>query len=60
MPTTKPKVLLTLDEDLFERIEDFRFENRFQSRAEAVRTLILDGFKHREMEEKGNKGKRKK
>lgn len=60
MPSDKPKVLLTLDEDLFERIEDFRFENRFQSRAEAVRALILDGFRLREMEEKGKKKKSKK
>ncbi len=60
MPSTKPKILLTLEEDLFERIEDFRFENRFQSRAEAVRALILDGFRLRAMEKKEQKKKPKK
>lgn len=45
MPTEKPKVLITLDDDLLERIEDFRYGNRIPSRAEAVRKLIEEGLK---------------
>ena len=45
MPTKKPKILLTLDDDILERIDDFRFENRINSRSEAVRRLIEDALK---------------
>jgi len=34
------KVLLRLDKDLFKKIEDFRFNNRFDSRIEAIRWLL--------------------
>lgn len=40
MPSKKPKVLLILDEDLLERIEDYRYENRIPARNEAIRRLI--------------------
>ena len=40
MPTEKPKILLTLEDDLLARIEDFRFGNRIPSRSEAIRRLI--------------------
>jgi len=42
MATKKPPehVLLRLDKDLFRRIEDFRFENRFESRLQAIRWLL--------------------
>jgi len=45
MPTEKPKVLITLEDELLERIEDFRYGNRIPSRAEAVRKLIEEGLK---------------
>jgi metal-responsive CopG/Arc/MetJ family transcriptional regulator len=48
MATQKPQILLTLDEDLFERIEDFRYENRIPARSEAVRQLIEVGLKKQE------------
>jgi len=44
MPTEKPKILLTLDENLLKRIDDFRFENRFNTRSEAIRRLIEEGL----------------
>jgi metal-responsive CopG/Arc/MetJ family transcriptional regulator len=37
---SQEKVLLRLDKDLFKKIEDFRFNNRFESRIEAIRWLL--------------------
>ncbi len=34
------KVLITIKDDLLKSIDDFRFENRFESRSEAIRWLI--------------------
>lgn len=45
MPTKKPKILITLEGDLLTRIDDFRFENRINSRSEAIRRLIEEGLK---------------
>ena len=50
MPTKKPQILLTLDEDLLERIEDFRYGNRIPSRTEAIRRLIDEALKRWEKE----------
>jgi metal-responsive CopG/Arc/MetJ family transcriptional regulator len=44
MATKKPQILLTLDDDLLERIEDFRYESRIPTRSEAVRRLIKDAL----------------
>jgi metal-responsive CopG/Arc/MetJ family transcriptional regulator len=52
MATQKPQILLTLDEDLFNRIEDFRYENRIPARSEAVRQLIEAGLKKQEKKPK--------
>ena len=45
MTTKKPQILLTLDEELLERIEDYRYENRIPMRSEAIRNLIKIGLK---------------
>ncbi|MEI7636018.1 MAG: ribbon-helix-helix domain-containing protein [Syntrophus sp. (in: bacteria)] len=45
MPTNKPKILITLEDDLITRIDDYRFENRINSRSEAIRRLIEEGLK---------------
>jgi metal-responsive CopG/Arc/MetJ family transcriptional regulator len=45
MPTEKPKIILVMEEDLLTRIDDFRFENRINSRSEAIRRLIDEGLK---------------
>jgi len=45
MPTEKPKILITLEDDLVTRIDDYRFENRINSRSEAIRQLIEKGLK---------------
>jgi len=34
------QVLLRLEKDLFRKVEDFRFNNRFESRTEAIRWLL--------------------
>jgi metal-responsive CopG/Arc/MetJ family transcriptional regulator len=44
MPTEKPKILITFDADLLRRIDDHRFENRINSRSEAIRRLIETGL----------------
>ena len=44
MPTEKPKILITLDENLLKRIEDFRFENRVNTRSEAIRRLLEEAL----------------
>ena len=44
MATDKPKILLILDDDLLKRIEDYRFENRVNSRAEAIRRLLEEAL----------------
>jgi metal-responsive CopG/Arc/MetJ family transcriptional regulator len=45
MPTEKPRILLTLDEKLIRRIDDFRFDNRINARSEAIRRLIEESLK---------------
>ena len=45
MPTRKPQILLTLDDDLLERIEDYRYANRIPARSKAVRRLIDESLK---------------
>ena len=44
MPTKKPQILLTLDNDLLERIDDYRYGNRIPTRSEAVRRLIAESL----------------
>ena len=44
MPTEKPKILITLESNLITRIDDFRFDNRINSRSEAIRQLIEAGL----------------
>ena len=40
MPSEKPFLSFIISEELLEKIDDFRFEHRFESRAEAIRELI--------------------
>jgi metal-responsive CopG/Arc/MetJ family transcriptional regulator len=56
MPTEKPKILITFDDDLLKRIDDYRFENRCSSRSEAIRRLIEEGIRRiPKKEKKANK-----
>ena len=45
MPTKKPRTVLILEDNLLKRIDDFRFENRINTRSEAIRQLIKAGLK---------------
>jgi metal-responsive CopG/Arc/MetJ family transcriptional regulator len=40
MPTEKPKIILVMENELLAKIDDYRFENRINSRSEAVRRLL--------------------
>ena len=40
MATNKPRYTVSVDDEMFKAIEDFRFENRFQTRSEAPVELI--------------------
>ena len=44
MPTDKPRYTVIVDEDLLERIDNFRFENRYPSRSAATLELIRLGM----------------
>ena len=44
MATDKPRYSITVDEETFEKIEDFRFSNRFQTRSQATVELIKLGL----------------
>ena len=61
MATNRPRYTVSVDEELFKRIEDFRFEKRFQTRSEATVELIRLGLealkKEGEKTEKQNMGK---
>lgn len=51
-PGYKPTTSITLDEDLFLRIDDFKFKKRFESRSQAIANLILKGLKYEALVEK--------
>lgn len=51
MPTEKPRVSVTLDEELLKKIDDFRFENRMMSRSLALNELIKIGLELLEKKE---------
>ncbi len=50
MATNKPRYTVSVDEDLFQQIEDFRFTHRFQTRSEATVELIKLGLKQLQKE----------
>ena len=44
MATDRPRYTISVDSELFQQIEDFRFENRFQTRSQATIELIRLGL----------------
>jgi metal-responsive CopG/Arc/MetJ family transcriptional regulator len=52
MVTKKPRILLTVDEKLLNRVDDFRFENRINTRSEAIRRLLEEALKKYEKTKK--------
>lgn len=57
MSTNRPRYTVSVDDDMFAKIEDFRFENRFQTRSEATVELIRLGLEAVEKKKKKGKGK---
>ena len=52
MPSKKPTIIFIADDDLFKRIEDFRFDNRIANRSEAIRQLVETGLKKKSPKKK--------
>lgn len=44
MPTTKPRFTITMDEALFQQVEEFRFKHRYKNQTQAVLALIEKGI----------------
>jgi metal-responsive CopG/Arc/MetJ family transcriptional regulator len=51
-PGYKPTTSISLDEALFQQIDDFKFKKRFDSRSQAIAVLIAKGLKYMEIVEK--------
>jgi metal-responsive CopG/Arc/MetJ family transcriptional regulator len=45
MATDKPRLLITVDEVLLKRVDDFRYDNRIPTRSEAIRRLLREALK---------------
>ena len=43
MATEKPRFTITVDDELFQAIEDFRYENRYPNRNQAILALLRMG-----------------
>ncbi len=55
MATKRQRYMISVDDELFKEIEDFRFEKRYQTRSEATAELIrlgLEVIKKERVEEK--------
>lgn len=53
VPTNKPRVMVTVEEDVYARIDSFRNRSGFASMSQAVNELILKAIMH---EEQGHNG----
>ncbi|MDD4851288.1 MAG: ribbon-helix-helix domain-containing protein [Gemmiger sp.] len=51
MATDKARYTVSVDEEMFQAIEDFRFKNRYQTRSEATVKLISLGLEQLEKEQ---------
>jgi metal-responsive CopG/Arc/MetJ family transcriptional regulator len=45
MTTNKPKLLFVIEQELIDRIDNFRFGNRINFRSEAIRRLLEEALK---------------
>ena len=52
MPTKQPVITMIFPEDLLNKVEDYRYENRIPTRTEAIRQLLEKGLKQHEKETK--------
>lgn len=60
MATNKPRYTVSVDDEMFKAIENFRFENRFQTRSEATVELIRLGLEQLKKEQEEQKKSAKK
>ena len=44
MPTDKPRFTITVDDDLYNQITEYRFSNRMKNQTQAVLSLIDKGL----------------
>jgi metal-responsive CopG/Arc/MetJ family transcriptional regulator len=44
MPTSKTILTFAVDEKLLQRINDFRFDNRIETKSEAIRRLLEEAL----------------
>ncbi len=51
MATDRPRYTVSVDNELFQQIENFRFEHRFQTRSEATVELLRLGLEQLKKEE---------
>lgn len=56
MPTKKPRFTVIVEEEMLKKIDDFRFDNRFQSRSAATLALIRIGIEKIEEEKNRAEG----
>ena len=54
MPTEKPRYCITVDDETLKEIDDFRFENRYNSRSKATLEFIRMGLESLKTNEKNN------
>ena len=52
MPTKKDILNFAVNTDLMKRLDDFRFENRINTRSEAIRRLLDEALKKYEKKPK--------
>ena len=55
MATKKPIVTMVFDEELLERVDDYRYGNRIPTRTEAIRQILEKGLKEIEKEKTGKR-----
>ena len=57
MPTKKQRYTIIVPDEMYQAIEDFRFENRYNTKSEATAELIRLGLEAlRKKEKKGKNG----
>ena len=56
MATKRQRYMISVDDDMFKAIEDFRFERRYQTRSEATAELIRLGLEQIKKEQEESKG----
>lgn len=55
MPTQKPQFTIVVDEETLEKIEDFRYSERYPNRSQAINYLIKKGMEAVEQEKDKDK-----